>query len=30
MTIFDYIAIGVLIVLGAFAVTAVSGGRFKL
>jgi hypothetical protein len=30
MTIFDYIAIGVLIVLGVFAVTAVSGGKFKL
>jgi len=30
MTIFDYIAIGVLIVLGGFAVTAVSGGEFKL
>jgi len=30
MSIFDYIAIGVLIVLGGFAVTAVSGGEFKL
>jgi hypothetical protein len=30
MTIFDYIAIGVLIVLGVFAMTAVSGGKFKL
>lgn len=30
MTIFDYVAIGALIVLGVFAVTVVSGGRFKL
>jgi hypothetical protein len=30
MTIFDYTAIGVLIVLGVFAVAAVSGGKFKL
>jgi hypothetical protein len=30
MTIADYVAIGVLIVLGVFAVAAVSGGRFKL
>jgi hypothetical protein len=30
MTIFDYIAIGVLIVLGVFAVAAVFGGKFKL
>jgi hypothetical protein len=30
MTAFDYIAIGVLIVLGVFAVTAVSGGKLKL
>jgi len=26
----DYIAIGVLIVLGAFAVAAIFGGKFKL
>ena len=30
MTAFDYIAIGVLIGLGVIAVTAVSGGKFKL
>ena len=30
MTIFDYIAIGALIVLAVFAVTAVFGGKFKL
>lgn len=30
MTIFDYTAIGVLIVLGVFAVAAVSGSKFKL
>jgi hypothetical protein len=30
MTTFDYIAIGVLIVLGVFAVATVSGGKFKL
>jgi hypothetical protein len=30
MTTLDYIAIGVLIALGVFAVAAVSGGKFKL
>ena len=30
MTIADYIAIGVLIVMGVFAVRAASGGKFKL
>jgi hypothetical protein len=30
MTIADYIAIGVLIVMGVFAVAATSGGKFKL
>jgi hypothetical protein len=30
MTTFDYIAIGVLVVLGVFAVAAVSGGKLKL
>jgi hypothetical protein len=30
MTTFDYIAIGVLIVLGVFAVAAASRGKFKL
>jgi hypothetical protein len=30
MTTFDYIAIGVLIVLGVFAVAATSHGKFKL
>jgi hypothetical protein len=30
MTTADYIAIGVLIVLGVFAIAAVSGGKFKL
>ncbi len=30
MTIADYIAIGVLIVLGVFALAAVSAGKFKL
>jgi hypothetical protein len=30
MTIFDYIAIGVLIVLGVCTVTAAFGGKFKL
>lgn len=30
MTVADYIAIGVLIVLGIFAVAAASGGKFKL
>jgi hypothetical protein len=30
MTTADYIAIGVLIVLGVFAIVAVFGGKFKL
>jgi hypothetical protein len=30
MTTFDYIAIGVVIVLGVFAVAAGSGGKFRL
>jgi hypothetical protein len=30
MTTFDYIAIGVLIALGVFAIAAVSSGKFKL
>jgi hypothetical protein len=30
MTAADYIAIGVLIILGVFAVAAISGGKFKL
>jgi hypothetical protein len=30
MTTADYIAIGVLVVLGIFAVTAISSGKFKL
>ncbi len=30
MTAFDYIAIGVLIVLGVFAFAVVSGGKLKL
>jgi hypothetical protein len=30
MTTADYIAIGVLIVLGVFAIAAVSSGKFKL
>jgi hypothetical protein len=30
LTTADYIAIGVLIVIGVFAIAAASGGRFKL